>query len=182
MHARLIALVDWRDDEASLDARMKAQDRLKQEGLVEGGGLFGPPPADWFVIGGRWSGCLTLARIGEHRLKAFWDAFDGNGLEDKGSERHRARGEALFRGHFPEMNCDPPMWRTSHRPYGYEDDAQVLDEAICGFLKKLGQYPVAADIDRLLRGGCFVDLDDSHEQLTQEAIGRKWCVVVDFHY
>ena len=182
MHARLIALVDRMGCESSLDARENTVARLRDEGLVEGGGLFCPPLADWFVIGGRWSGCLTLAHIGEDRLKAFWGAFREMGGMDDGSERDRAIGEVLFKEHFPEVTGASPFQRTSHRDLGYEDDAQILDEALWGFLERLGQYPIAADTDRLLRGGCFVGLNDPFESLTKEDVGSKWCVVVDFHY
>ena len=182
MHARLIALLDRMGSASSLHARKRAATRLRDEGLIEGGGLFCPPLADWFVIGGRWSGCLTWARIEEERLKAFWRGFHEMGGIDDGSEADRAIGEVLFKEHFPDLTGVSPFGRTSRRELGYEDDAQVLDEALWGFLERLGQYPIAADTGRLLRGGCFVNLDDPYEALAEEDIGRKWCVVVDFHY
>ncbi|GAH61987.1 unnamed protein product, partial [marine sediment metagenome] len=59
MHGRLVVLLDKQEDETSLDARQRADDRLVSQGFVGEGGLFHSPPSDWFVIGGRFSGYLS---------------------------------------------------------------------------------------------------------------------------
>ena len=186
MHSRLIVLLDRADVEESLAARQATEARLITEGLVGEGGLFATHPADWFVIGGRWSGCLTLARLNPEKLDAFGRAYEGSGLGcrdvKRSAEAQQEEAYALFRRFFPDHLGEPPVWRDAHRTLGYEDDAQVLDETLLGILAKLKPYPSWADLEDLYRGACTVDLDDPDAALTLDALDKKWCVVVDFHY
>jgi len=186
MHSRLIALVNRNSNESSLDARRKVEARLIQEGFAPEGGLFVSPPVDWFVIGGRWSGELTRARLHQEKLKAFWEEFERLELgwvsRDKPEEEQRAKAMELFRRFFPDFEGEPPVWRDSYAHSGFEDDAQVLDEALFDFIRELKSYPDKASLRDLYDGRCFVDLDEPYEELTVDAIGKKWCVVVDFHY
>jgi hypothetical protein len=186
MHSRLIVLVDRNGNESSLDARKRAEAKLIEEGFAGEGSLFVSHPADWFVIGGRWSGELSRARLDQEKLKAFWEEFEKQELgwvgRDKPEEEQKAKAIELFGQFFPDFQGEPPVWRDSYAYLGFEDDAQVLDEALFSFIKELKSYPDDASLEDLLDGNCFVDLDDPFEQLTEDAIGKKWCVVVDFHY
>ena len=85
----------------------------------------------------------------------------------------------LFKEMFPNFQGLPPVARDSYKNSGYEDDAQILDEVLFEKLKTLKRFD---DRDTLCDGECYVDLDEPYEELPQDAIGRKWCVVVDFHY
>jgi len=186
MHSRLIALVNRNSNESSLDARRKVEARLIQEGFAGEGGLFVSHPADWFVIGGRWSGELTAARLDQEKLKAFWEEFERLELgwvsRDKPEEEQKRKAIELFRQFFPDCQGGPPVWRDNYTHLGYEDDAQVLDRPLFDFVKELKSYPHNGSREDLYDGRCFVDLDEPYEELTAGAIGKKWCVVVDFHY
>jgi hypothetical protein len=186
MHSRLIVLVDRNGNESSLDARKRAEARLIEEGFAGEGSLFVSHPADWFVIGGKWSGELIRVRLDQDKLKAFRGEFEKQELgwvgKDKPEEEQRAKAMELFGRFFPDLEGEPPVWRNSYQHLGYEDDAQVLDEPLFNFVRKLKSYPDKATLDDLLDGNCFVDLDGPCEELTEDTIGKKWCVVVDFHY
>ena len=186
MHSRLIVLLDRTDGEGSEEVREATEARLIATGLVGEGGLFATHPADWFVIGGRWSGCLTLARLDPVTLQAFWKAYERNDTvcqyDGRPMEEQREEALALFRRFFPDHEGDPPVWRDVHRTLGYEDDAQPLDQTLLNCLTKLKPYPIRASLDDLYHGACLVDLDDPDAALTPEALDKKWCVVVDFHH
>lgn len=186
MHCRLIVLVQEDGAESSLDARQTVEAQLMNQSFVGEGGLFASPPADWFVIGGRWSGSLTQLRLDRDRLSAFWKEFDSQRLgwvgRNRPEEQQKTKALELFAQFFPDFEGEPPVWRDAYERLGYEDDAQILDETLFRFLKELKGYPQEAGLDDLYRGRCYVDLDQPHEELTSDAIGKKWCVVVDFHY
>lgn len=189
MHARLIVSVDREGYETSEDARRGVGDRLVAEGLVGEGGIFSSPPAEWFAIGGRWSGELTLARLEQGKVKVFWQRFRDqklgwiSGISGSKSEKlQRAKALELFRQSFPDFEGELPVWRGAYRrDLGYEDDAQVLDEALLHFLESLKWYPEEVGLDALYEGECWVDLDDPWEELTSKDVGKKWVVVVDFY-
>ncbi len=183
MHARLIVLLDKRQGETSRDVRRRADLRLTSEGFTGEGGLFASPPSDWFVIGGRFSGCLTELRLDQDKLRAFRVEYGDQGLDWAGrkssEEKQRAKAQKLFLQFFPEFKGEPPVWRDDYQTLGYEDDAQVLDEALYKFLGELEGYVRGGD--DLYHGNCFVDLDDAYNELSLDSIGKKWVVVVDFH-
>ena len=60
MHYRMLVLTDKKNADTSAGAREYVYDTLEQDDsfLMEGG-RFGSGVADWFVIGGRWSGALS---------------------------------------------------------------------------------------------------------------------------
>jgi len=186
MHSRFIVLVDKNENGNSLAVRQRVESELIDQGFAGEGSLFVCHPADWFVIGGRWSGELTRARLDQEKLKAFWEESEKHELgfigKDKPEEEQKAKTVELFKQFFPDFQGEPPVWRDSYVFLGFEDDAQVLDEPLFNFIKGLKSYPNNATLEDLLDGGCFVDLDDPSEELTEEAVGKKWCVVVDFHY
>lgn len=183
MHARLIVLLDKREGESSRDARRRADARLISEGFSGEGGLFTSHPSDWFVIGGRWSGQLTELRLDQNRWNAFQTECENQklGWPSRGDPEgeKRAKAHNLFLSFFPEFDGEPPIWRDQYRPLGYEDDAQVLDKTLYEFLLTLKGYVQVGD--DLYDGSCFVDLDDAYTELSQDSIGKKWCIVVDFH-
>ncbi len=186
MHARLIVLLDKQDGETSLDARERANERLLREGFAgQGGGLFASSPSDWFVIGGRWSGQLTELRLDQDKWKAFRAEYEDQRLgwisRKNPEEKQKARAQKLFRQFFPEFKGEPPVSRDPYEVFGFEDDAQVLDEVLFEFLEGLEDYGDIAQGNDLYSGGCFVDLDDPYAGLDSAIVGKKWCIVIDFH-
>jgi hypothetical protein len=183
MHTKLIVLTDKDGNKTSQDARQAVNTALMAQGFAGEGGMFSSPPADWFVIGGRWSGELTMARLDQEKLKAFWQEFERLELgwtgKDKPEKDQKNKTAELFKQFFPDFQEQLPVWRDAYAPLGFEDDAQVLDKTLFDYVRKLTQYPDSGD---LCDGNCFVDLDDTDSELTEDAIGKKWVVVVDFHF
>jgi len=182
VHARLIVLLDRKEGETSSDARERANSRLMSESFTGEGGLFASPPSDWFVIGGRWSGQLTELKLDQDQWKAFRVEYEDRRLgwisKKNPEEKQKARAQKLFRQFFPEFKGELPVNRDPYETLGFEDDAQVLDEVLYEFLEGLEDY---AQDGSLYEGGCFVDLDDPRAGLDLAIIGKKWCVVIDFH-
>ncbi len=62
MHSRLLVTCNKDHAGTSQEAREYVYDALLNDSSFVGdGGRFGAPVADWFVIGGRWSGELSRA-------------------------------------------------------------------------------------------------------------------------
>ena len=181
MHARLIVLVDKEHAEDSEGAREYVESKLIANEFAGEGNLFSSPPADWFVIGGRWSGELTWWRLGKEVEDKFYAVAKERDLTRCGGERTEEQCDqqliALFREIVPDFDGEPPIGRDTYAHRGYEDDAQILDE---GFFNRLQVLKSFRDGD--LGDGChYIDLDAPFEKLTENAIGQKWVVIVDFH-
>jgi len=60
MHYLMLITIAMSPGATSEDARCRAYSRLVEDDSFcrDGGGRFGLPVCDWFVIGGRWSGFL----------------------------------------------------------------------------------------------------------------------------
>jgi len=151
MHAKLLVLVQA---ESSEDAREQARFRLEQEGFV-GEGRFSSSPADWFVVGGRWSGSLAWPE----NMGAYWDEVRDRNLLWVGREQEAAE---LFHEMFPSYDRLAPIERDVYKLSGYDDDAQPFSLALIEGLEEDGD---------LYTGNCFVTLDDPY----------NWVVVIDFH-
>jgi hypothetical protein len=184
MHSRLIVLTDKRDSESSLEVRTRVVSELDEAGFCGEGNLFASYIADWFVIGGRWSGELTALRLNQEKINEYWAEFEKQKLgwtnKENSEEKQRAKAHKLFKEFFPNFEGDIPIYRDTYAELGFDDDAQILDATLLAFLKSLKQFPDCPDDIR--DGDCFVDLDEPDSELTEDAIGKKWCVVVDFHH
>lgn len=172
MHSRLYVTINKTDEVATSEqARERVQSELENDDSFCGeGGRFGSPLADWFVIGGRWSGDLQFAYVnakvfeekvaeitGENgvlgfsvkalkdysnEIQAAWESLGGNGLH--------------------------PWARDSYGELGLEDDAKIVTPAIWEYIKK-----EVGDDEH------FVDLD--YDEPSEDFINKKWVVVVDYH-
>lgn len=176
MHYLMLVTVSASKSDTSTSVRAAVSEALLNDDSFCGeGGRFGSPLADWFVIGGRWSGYLTSSRISEGYRQAVNARFPGYGdkpyeLVDDHSESLDTIWKALG-GEAPD-----PYSRDDTKGLGYPDDAQLLTTELYDLL--LFDFEGRACIS----DGChceYVDLDG--EPLTPDFIGRKWLVVVDYH-
>ena len=180
MHHRLLVTFDKRKALSSQEARQYAMDTLLADRSFCGeGGRFGSPLADWFVIGGRWSGELTKVHLDTQKVEEFQKAFGDEygwwvgGMEQITEETRRSQAEELFKKYFPEFEGNLPYWRNTYLDLGFDDDAMVVDEMVYDMLLKEHE---GTDGDK----ENFIDLD--FDTVSKEFIGRKWIVVVDYHY
>lgn len=87
MHTRLLLTFAHRRAATSDEARAYAAERLEEDpSFVGEGGRFGSSIADWFVIGGRWSGELTRTLLDPKspagELPAGRDDYQFDGADD----------------------------------------------------------------------------------------------------
>ncbi len=187
MHARLLVL--WQDtdpDATSEKVRENVLETLIDDpGFCGEGSIIHPPVCDWLLIGGRWSGDLTRARgeIPEPDLAHIE-------REMKSIRQMRAETGSIWsemsQEEFEKKLAEIPEQRQRHihRPTGYEDDAQFLDiilweNEIAPLLKKKG---VRVDGHLIYQNDLLAVLDWEQEPLTEELIGQRWVVVVDYHH
>jgi len=114
---------------------------LLDEGFASEG-RFSGGRADWFVIGGRWSGDLTRLHLSQRKLRACDKEFEKKygwwiGGEDRVTDDQRkAQYAEVFRKHFPDFDGLIPAWRDQYAEMGCDDDAMIVDDAISAAIKK----------------------------------------------
>jgi len=176
MHYRMFVTLSKESANTSWDARNFVRDYLLEEGFSSQDGRWKCGPADWFVIGGRWSGELTRALLDPDKLQALHQEFEEKhgwwvGGEERITEDQRRREyEDLFAKYFPDFQGEVPGWRDQYEDLGYEDDAMLLDERL---------YALIAEHEGKEEGEGYCDVD--WEPVSQKMVGNKWIVVVDYH-
>jgi len=177
MHYRMIVTMDKEKANDSKEARHFVQGWLDENGFC-GQGRFASGMADWFVIGGRWSGDLSSVRLDKVKLKTCVEEFEkdfgwNTSAEDTEKQR-REQFASMFNKYFPDYTGVIPFWRDKYNPIGEEDDAQIIDKVLYdNLIKELiaeEEYKHFCDIEE-------DEVDLSEEQL----VGKKWAVVVDYH-
>ena len=189
MHYRLLVTFEKESAATSEEARRYVEQELLNDPSFSGGGRFGGGVADWFVIGGRWSGELSRATWGravEKQIASLekkeklqvWGAYYVNKKMREAQARLKQQVEELYAAALPQEHHDKSLVydRDTYRDLGYEDDAMRLTQELYDSL--LAEY--AGDfIARSQYSVAFVDLD--YDPLDPDFVGKKWLVVVDAH-
>jgi hypothetical protein len=177
MHFRFLVTFTSEAAKNSTEARRYAALTLDAQGFAGEYGL-----ADWFVVGGRWSGEFsrhTWAKL----ISAEMDALEREhgvqvsgafyGDEEKQREQRELAGrfQAIWNAAAPCAFRGIPIQRDTYKAYGYEDDAMLLSQELYNALLQeyAGQH----------RSEYHGDLDG--EDVSPEMVGRTWLVVVDYH-
>ena len=186
MHNLLLVTCNKTHAKTSQEAREHVDNELtNDDSFVGEGGHFGAPVADWFVIGGRWSGELsrqTWAKdvtrlIDELEQKEgirVWGAFYGNSEKDEKQKQLTKEVETLYQNSLPSeyRNKGLVYVRDTYGSFGYEDDAMLVTPDLYDlFLKPYEGADQSEDE--------YVDLD--YDTVSREFIHTKWLVVVDYH-
>ena len=132
--------------------------------------------ADYFEIGGRWSGSLIL-----HRLKAidakhfnrFWKDLD---KIDSGK-----CAIMLFRKAYPMYRGKIPIRRNQRDFFGSPDDAQIMDGTLYKQLKRHYVHDVSYQFEFGKADVICTENDVDWPPEREEVIGKYWVVVVDYH-
>lgn len=176
MHERLIVLLDHdkKKVSSSRQAREYVFSWLLEQGFVSQG-MFAQGRADWFVIGGRWSGELTLFELNPIVRAALEEKLNEN------PSMSRAKIERLFREFFPQHKGPVPFssFRQHYNYLGADDDAKIVSKRLWDNLIKNLVKNCKGDVleDPLIYIGGNV------EDLTEDKVVDKlWAVVVDYHY
>jgi hypothetical protein len=179
MHYRMFVTLDANANATSESVRRDVFDRLiADESFCGSGGRFGSSIADWFVIGGRWSGSLTEARLDEAYWQELRSELPGMAQAFVSDAYIRTNADALTRIWLKHGGSGMhPLVRNNYDELGAEDDALPLTRQ--HFETLLAEYPAMSECCEESWQCEYVDLD--HDPLTLESIGRKWLVVVDYH-
>ena len=172
MHNRLLLTLAAPADAGPEQVRRDVFDQLmNDDSFCGGGGRFGSPLCDWFVIGGRWSGLLAETVMGgafNDKVRALAD-MNQKWLSKSVIDKHAAELDAIWQslgGTGPS-----PYSRSGYEELGYADDAMLLSKGLYAAL--------LAEHEGEITGDRYADLDG--EELHPDFVGRKWLVVVDYH-
>lgn len=178
MHHRLFVLIPKSEAKSSIGARQFVYEWLISEGFLAEANRFSTGPADWFVIGGRWSGELTRALLDQKKLKEFWDEFEQKygwwtgGKENVTEQQRLKQSKELFSNFFPKFKGIHPFWRNPYKETGYKDDAMVVTGKLFDRLE-LNKLP--ANVEGV------IDMEEEEIE-KKNVVGKKWIVVVDYHF
>ncbi len=179
MHHLMLVTLSLPETGTSEKARDSAFSRLMNDDSFCGeGGRFGSPLADWFVLGGRWSGMLREAVLGQpyqDALKQEFPQFTSGYFLSSLLEQHKGALDTLWR-RFGGTGANP-LTRSSYDQLGAADDAMLVDQFLYDhFLKP------HAGTDRHIGDDTHADFADlDGDEVDESFIGRKWLVVVDYH-
>jgi hypothetical protein len=181
MHYRFLVTCELGAAENSAEARKYVFDTLHEEGFC-GEGRWSCGMADWFVIGGRWSGELSRyswARTITAEMQALereqgvqvWGVFYGSAEKERIQQELAARFQSLWDMHAPEEYRGLPIQRDTYHDTGYADDAMLLTRELYDALLK--EYEGTEEFEH--------HADLAYDDVSPAMIGKKWLVVVDYH-
>ena len=208
MHQRLIVVSraeqqppEWHEDDAELD-KPKGMlinewvfNSLQQENFCGQEGRWSTGPADWFVIGGRWSGELSQKELGtdfnglcsqfkdkdipEGKVnKSDWDLFESKKMISTSFIESLKTELNLFWQSDLGGETPHPWVRDTYANFGYPDDSMELTENLFKNLFKKNQYAGEED---------FIDIDswegiqkwsDLESEIHKSTV---WLTVIDYH-
>ncbi len=202
MHYLMYALLDKSQAQNSEDARTEANSILSDDDSFVGeGGRFGSPVADWFVIGGRWSGDLAQHLVDGDFFKEVKKRVPHDskfGFTTKDVADHKAEFQKIWE----ELGGKDanPYNRDQYEHGGADDDAMIVNEKvwekiILPILNNKKEYdrqysqvvrkndynspePILADIGE---EGDVLFNDKDIKNVKKSIVGKKWIVVVDYH-
>ncbi|MGH7194148.1 MAG: hypothetical protein ACREJM_11570, partial [Candidatus Saccharimonadales bacterium] len=136
---------------------------------------------DYFSVGGRWSGRLTLLRLRHEQPKVF-DRF-WKRLRRLNAVEPEEEAEALFRKAFPDFRAKLPLNREDTEFLGAPDDAQIMDRPLfdqlqAGFADDV-DYSYEIDSPNVI---CTENDEDFKWPKTARQAANFWVVVIDYHH
>ena len=144
---------------------------------------FSPGIANWFVIGGRWSGELARSILNKLVYSAYEEAAGKlwNKLLKSEDEDHVAKEfTKLFKSYFPNHKGPCPVGRSSRKYYdhfGSRDDAQPVTNLLWNRFIKEALEESTADSGE----GPIIFLEDEWIGGKEDIVGKFWAVLIDYH-
>jgi len=176
------------DAETSAEARTQAVNVLDSNNFANEGGYFSGSKADWYVVGGRWSGSFTYVfkqkekdatdkeaqklidadlKQGKHKQYKGCDACTLAINNHIGSKKLRKQLEKLYMA-----RLGVPFARSTYKQDGQEDDAIIITPELRKALKK--EYATVEVFDAEEYSECEI------KDLTEKDDGA-WLVIIDYH-
>jgi hypothetical protein len=182
MHYRFLVTFKSSAAKNSGQARRYVEQTLLAQGFVGADSRWGCGMADWFIIGGRWSGELSRyswAKLITEQMDALEKSHDIQvwGMH-YGDEEHRQaqrglaeRFQQLWNAAAPHAYRGIPIRRDTYKADGYDDDAMILSQELYDALLK--------EYEGLETSEYHADLE--REPIDPAMVGHTWLVVVDYH-
>ena len=182
MHSRFLVTFNSGAAKNSTQARCYVAQTLHEQGFVCANDHWGSSVADWFVIGGRWSGELSRhswAKLITEQMDALEKSHGvqvgGTHYGDEEKQRIQRelaeRFQGLWNAAAPCAFRDIPIQRDTYKADGYEDDAMLLSQELYNALL----------IEYAGRNESEYHADLEFDDVSPSMVGRKWLVVVDYH-
>jgi hypothetical protein len=143
MHKGVILLVKSNNEEQAIDLAHEFMEQYRPFECIEDD-CEGCPNTeecssavwDWYVIGGRWSGTLSLAKFQKEMDKVIEE------VGEKFVYGKEVECDAVFRKHIPieEYPYPSPFMRNQYNEDGYEDDIMPLADCYDVVMKWLQSY------------------------------------------
>jgi hypothetical protein len=173
MHAVLYVCIHRSQASSSLQAREKVSQYLADQGFWPQRRFAGE--CDNFLVGGRWSGRLSLLRLrykDRKKFDRFWKRYDTVSSAEE--------GKLLFREAFPAYRGKPPI-REHVGVDGEADDAQFMDEPLFEQLKGGFDKVINFSWEITEPNVIFTDIFNEWPKTPEEA-ANYWVVVIDYHF
>jgi len=195
----MYALLNKKEAKNSEEARIEVKSQLEDDDSFVGeGGRFSSPVADWFLIGGRWSGDLISKSLDKdfyEEIKKEIKPQHSFGYTNEEMKENMSKFQEIWESCGGKGNN--PYDRDEYLKIGKGDDAQIVDEKLWdkvikplfddtkyetdySIIKRKNDYdscePILVDLDR------EEEIDFSEKEKVKESIiGKRWIVVVDYH-
>jgi hypothetical protein len=179
MHAILYVCLRRSEARSSSQARKKVCEYLTREGFDTDLRFSGH--CDYFKVGGRGSGRLSLLRLryeDPKRFDRFWKKYSTTEISSD-------QAKQLFHETFPAYRGTLPICRDRTGVYGKPDDAQIMDEPLFQQLKRgFSEEEIALSWELNEPNVIFTDDPDDDFQWprTNEEAAKFWVVVIDYHF
>jgi len=159
----------------SEDAKNKAIQVLEQNNFAsENNGYFSCSKADWYVIGGRWSGILQEIKLGINFVKEAYKIVkpkDNFCYTNREIKENKEKFDTLWKK-FGGVGLS--IFDREGEYNGFEDDAMILTDEM---LKNIKNRFVDSDVE-------VFDYDNFTE-LTIKELGKddvgSWFITIDYH-
>lgn len=178
MHAVLYVCLRRSQARSSLQARKKVCEYLNEEGFAQDLRFAGH--CDYFSVGGRYSGRLTLLRLRHEQPKAFARFWKCYWMKDIVAEE----AEQLFREIFPKFRGTSPINRERTGGDGEPDDAQIMDGPLFQQLK--AGFSESVDYSFEINEPNVIFTDDPDDDFewpkTSKEAAEFWVAVIDYHF
>ncbi len=177
MHGALYVCIPRSQASTSLRARKAVCRYLNEEGFALQCRFGGH--CDYFSVGGRWSGRLSLLRLQHEYPKKFgkfWKQYEA-------CETTKA-AQRLFKSAFPEYQGPALIERSDIDFYGEQDDAQIMDATLFRQLRKGFGEVVTYAWEITEPNVIFTDDPDDDFEWPKGAkqAAEFWTVVIDYHH
>lgn len=195
MHTRLFVLFDKHHATTSAQAQCYTDDKLAKEGFVydfdredsddSKTGRFGCGRADYYSIGGPWTGTLERLFLDQTTLEKFWaDCEKARKRRTCDDPTDHLEIPMLWYEYFPDWSGDLPLYLPNRQDTFCAGDAMLVTRDLWRKLMAPENWPsgYVPRIDAEDDGMIYLDGEPGARLPDEEmVVDKMWVCVVDFH-